>query len=101
MTPFPTTKKEGIILLNASSNLITTRTTYLAYQTSKTIVPQTTLPTLSLKPSASSSSSWTTARMLDTYSLSSEKVTTLSNIETTNIQSKNIDHLFKVRHRHR
>ena len=98
--PFSTTKKEDIIALNTSSNLITTRTTLAVYQTSKTIVPQTTttLPELSLKPSLSSF--WETTA-LNAYSPTSEKVSTISNLQSTHIGSKTIDHHFKVRHRHR
>ena len=97
--PYSTTKKEDIIKLNTSSNLITTRTTVVAYQTSWTIVPTTTttLPKSSLKPS---SSPWTTT-ILNSYSPSSKKVTTISNLQTTHIESKTTDHLFKIRHRHR
>ena len=98
--PFSTTKKEDIIALNTSSNLITTRTTLAVYQTSKTIVPQTTttLPKLSLKPSLSSF--WETTA-LNAYPPSSEKVSTTSNLQSTHIESKTTHPHNKVRHRHR
>ena len=70
--------------------MITTRTTLAVYQTSKTIVPQTTttLPKLSLTPSLSSF--WETTA-LNAYSPSSEKVSTISNLQSTHIGSKTTD----------